>query len=95
MLSQYGFALFILLPALFALRRRAADVVRLRATAEAEILLIVPLAVSLAVSALTLGEPRYRIPCDGFLMILAARELARVVGLGDEKSDKKSVDVGG
>ncbi len=74
-LFQQLFTLLILLPALFHLRRVAPSLLRLQPAASAEIILCIPLLVLMAVSFATLGEPRLRIPLDGFLMILAAAEI--------------------
>ncbi len=94
-LSQYAFYLTILLPALFTLRRRARALFRLDASARAELLLILPLVGAAVTSFMTLGEPRYRIPCDGLLMILAAREYVRWLRLSDPDTSPEIIVASG
>lgn len=71
MVAEYLFWFFVMLPALVTLALRARLLVRFAAQAEAEMLMLLPLVGSMAVSFLTVGETRYRVPCDGFMMVLA------------------------
>jgi hypothetical protein len=79
LVTEQAFVVFLLLPALWPLRRRIAELVRLDPRAAPETLLALPLVGMMAVSFATLGEPRYRIPLDGFTMILAASEWVRAL----------------
>lgn len=60
---QYLYLIFILLPAVYY-------IIRSKAT---DLLLMLPLFGLLATVFITIGEPRYRIPFDSLLIILAAR----------------------
>jgi 4-amino-4-deoxy-L-arabinose transferase-like glycosyltransferase len=67
----------VMIPAIFTVRRRWRALSRLSREAQAEALLLVPLAGSIVVSLMTVGETRYRVACDGFMMILAAAAWVR------------------
>ena len=81
MIAEYLFWLLVMLPALVTLALKARPLLRLAPEAEAEALLLLPLIGSMAVSFLTVGETRYRVACDGFLMIVAAAAWARLPAL--------------
>lgn len=67
------FLVFVLLPACIVTVQRWREMVRLKPEAFGELLLVLPLIGLAFVAFLSLGEPRYRIPYDGFLLVLAAR----------------------
>lgn len=71
------FIVFILFPAVLYLLSRRREMLRLDPGAAAEIFLTLPV-LALAVSAfISIGEARYRVPFDAFLIILAARFFSR------------------
>lgn len=74
--SEQGFLFLGMIPALFQLRRRARGLFRLDPAAAPEILLSLPVVGLTLTCFLTQGDPRYRIPLDGFIMILASAEIA-------------------
>ncbi len=47
----------------------------------ADLLMLLPVIGIVGLVFLTLGEPRYRTPFDGFLIILAAAFYARVISI--------------
>jgi hypothetical protein len=71
---------FLFLPAFLRLARRARALARLDLSAAPELLLCLPLVCQMAVSFATLGEPRYRMALDGFILILAAVEILTWIG---------------
>ena len=76
--AEILFWVFAMIPALVTVALKAKPLIRLAPEAHAEALLLVPLFGSMAVSFLTVGETRYRVPVDGFMMILAAASWARL-----------------
>ena len=71
--SQWFFWVLILFPAYFYLAKNFRSLIKLDKEFLGEILLILPLLSLMMTVFCTVGEIRYRIPFDGFLMILAAR----------------------
>jgi hypothetical protein len=75
-----------IVPALFHLRARARSVLTLNPSAASEILLCVPIVALVVTCFLTQGDPRYRIPLDGFIIVLASAEILRWLGVRDQVS---------
>ncbi len=71
--SQRFSWLFVFLPAATWILRRVRAMARLDADALPEWLLLLPLLGIAATSFLSIGETRYRVPFDGFLIVLAAQ----------------------
>jgi len=82
--SEQLFLVLGILPALFHLRARARSVLTLSPAAAAEILLGLPVVALMMTCFVTQGDPRYRIPLDGFIMILASAEILRWFGRREE-----------
>jgi len=67
------YLVLILFPACYFVLRHLRPMLSLRADLCGDVLVLMPI-VALAIAAfLTLGEPRYRIPFDGFMILLACR----------------------
>jgi hypothetical protein len=71
-LFQQIYLVFILLPAAIYLWDHAGAALRMEPSAAGCALLVIPLLGLSMAAFLTIGEPRYRIPYDGFTIILAA-----------------------
>jgi hypothetical protein len=71
------FIVFILFPAVLHLQPRWREMLRLNPSAAPEIFLTLPLIALMAAAFIAIGEARYRIPFDGFIIILAARYFTR------------------
>jgi hypothetical protein len=84
--SEQLFLLICTLPALLHLRTRVGSVLRLNPTAAPEILLCLPILGVVMTCFVTQGDPRYRIPFDGFIMVLASAEILSWLGIRDEVS---------
>lgn len=78
-LAQQLYWWLVLLPGCLWLARRARLVVRLRYEAQSEVLLLLPLVGLMGVVFLSIAEVRYRVPFDGFMIILAAKFYVCVV----------------
>lgn len=72
-LSEQLFQILILFPAGYYIVKNFSTIRTTQPSALADILMIIPLVSMLILAFFTIAEPRYRIPIDGFLMILAAR----------------------
>ncbi len=73
---------FLLVPALLYLARVRKALVRLRPDAARELLLCTPLVCQVLAALVTIGEARFRIVLDGFVMILAAVQVLWWSGVG-------------
>jgi hypothetical protein len=82
--TEQLFLLVCMVPALLHLRRRARPFLRLSPLAAPEILLATPIVALVVTCFLTQGDPRYRIPLDGFIMILASAEILGWFGVREE-----------
>lgn len=67
------FLVFLLFPACMHLVRISRDVFRQKGEVFGDLLLFLPLLALMIVAFISLGEPRYRIPFDGFIILLACR----------------------
>ncbi|GAC1626966.1 MAG: hypothetical protein NVS9B10_15430 [Nevskia sp.] len=76
--SQRGFWLFILLPALAQLRRRAGAMWRFSADSLPDWLLLAPILGLMVSVFVSIAEVRFRVPFDGLLIVLAAPAWVRV-----------------
>ena len=65
--------IFILLPACVYLIGQRRSILQLRDDGLADLLMILPIIGLMVTVFIACGEPRYRIPFDGFMIILAAR----------------------
>lgn len=81
---EQGFLLLGSVPALLHLYRRARSVLRLSPAAAPQILLVLPVLGVAMTCFITQGDPRYRIPVDGFIMILASAEILRWFGVRNQ-----------
>ncbi len=72
-LSQELFWIFILVPAIIYVITNKKRFLDLKGTGMADLVLILPLIGLMIVVFFTFSEPRYRIPWDGFTILLAAR----------------------
>jgi hypothetical protein len=71
-LYQQIYLVFILLPACIYLWGHARPMMRMDQSSVGSALLLLPLLGLMIAAFLTIGEPRYRIPYDGFTIIFAA-----------------------
>ncbi len=78
--AQELFLVIVLLPALVFVWCHWRGLVRLQEGYWADILVLLPVLGLMMAVFLSLGDPRYRIPFDGFLMIIAARMYLRQEG---------------
>ena len=67
------FHVFVLFPVGLHLVWNAKDLLRLRPRVCGDLLIFMPVLAIAIVAFISLGEPRYRVPYDGFLLLLAAR----------------------
>ena len=74
---QQLFLFFILFPACVHLLRQARGIYRLERAALGDILVLLPVLGIMLTAFATIGDPRYRIPFDGFIILLAARGYVR------------------
>ena len=72
------FLVFILFPACLHICLNAKNLIRLNPRFCGDLLLVLPIIGVMFSALIALGEPRYRIPFDGFLILLAARTYTRV-----------------
>jgi hypothetical protein len=84
--TEQLFLFVALVPALFHLRSRARSVLTLSPSAAPEILLCLPILALVMTCFVTQGDPRYRIPIDGFIVVMASAEILRWFGVRDEPS---------
>lgn len=78
------FLLVCTLPALLHLRTRVRPLLRLNPIAAPEILLFLPVVGVVMTCFVTQGDPRYRVPFDGFIMVLASAEILSWFGVQDD-----------
>ncbi|MEW5756388.1 MAG: hypothetical protein AB1810_08780 [Pseudomonadota bacterium] len=78
--AQELFLVIVLLPALVFVWCHWRALLRLEQRYWADILVLLPVLGLMAAVFLSLGDPRYRIPFDGFIMLLAARMYLRQDG---------------
>ncbi|MFH0938921.1 MAG: glycosyltransferase family 39 protein [Planctomycetota bacterium] len=71
--AEQLYIVFIFIPALFYLLNHARGILRRDKDMFGDILVLLPLVALVVVAFFTIGEPRYRIPFDGFTILLAAR----------------------
>jgi hypothetical protein len=71
--AEQLYTIFILLPATIHVVRSLRPLLAFRLSAAGDLLIVLPIAALFLVAFLTIGEPRYRIPFDGFMILLAAR----------------------
>lgn len=72
-LFHYLFLIFVLLPVATHVCHHLRPLLRLEPELCADLLVLAPVLALAVVAFLSLGEPRYRVPFDGFLLLLAAR----------------------
>ena len=71
--SQNLYWIFILLPACFYVWLKRRSLSRFQIHSVGDLIAVLPVAALLVVVFFATGEPRYRIPFDGFVILLAAR----------------------
>jgi len=71
--AEQLYMIFIFLPALIYLVKSVRGILRRDTEMFGDILVLLPLVALVVVAFFTIGEPRYRIPFDGFTILLAAR----------------------
>lgn len=82
--TEQLFLLFCMIPAVLRLRLKARPLLKLNPIAAPELLLCAPILALVMTCFVTQGDPRYRIPLDGFIMILASAEILSWFGIRDE-----------